>query len=176
MNIEPLCHRRVPLEKGLALEAAFTAEGWSTNPGGCRGGPYCLRRLGPVLRSELGQLRDRLQGTRSFAEKCEAVRLVASTLSRGAALNKHLREECYKCETKCKCCSCAHLRGQDAVRRVPAKRQSGKSASGSSKRKNKFGQARSEDPDFRKLKWGPDASAGIAANNSRRARAGGVRK
>jgi hypothetical protein len=176
MQIAPLCDRRVPLDKGLALEAAFTAEGWSKNPAGCRGGPYCLYRLGPALRSELEKLRDKLKGTRSLAAKCEAVQIVASELSRNAALNKHLREECYKCGTKYTCCACKHLRGKDAVLCVPPKRRSGTSVSGSSKRKKKYGKTRSADPNFRQEKWGPDVAAGIWENNSRRTRSHGVRK
>ena len=167
MSIEPLCDRRVSIEKGLLLEAAFTAEGWSTNLDGCRGGPYCLRRLGPVLRSELHKLRDRLRGTRSLAAKCEAVQAVAAELKRGAALNRHLRAECYKCGLAFHCCACKYLRGKDAVLRAPARR-SGTSASGAAKRKRKYGKSRSADPNFRKDKWGPAVAAGIRANNTRR--------
>lgn len=59
---------------------------------------------------------------------------------------------------------------------VPKKKASGGAgASGSTKRKRKYGQQRSENPDFKKSKWGTNVKKGIQNNNERRERQSGRR-
>ena len=180
LKLEELLGRRTSEDKALALEAAFTATHWADNPKKVRGGPYCLGRLDGKLTCELKKLAQELNASSRSChrERIQIVIAVAQGLPRTGPLNRHLRGECFRCGVKfqhCLCRSSPHSGDRAPGGSTAKRRASGRSQSGSTKRKKKFKKARSANPDFRKLKWGPNVAAGIAANNDRRARASGVR-
>ena len=163
LQLKPMHLRRVPEENALALEAAFTAEAWQTQPEEVRGGPYCLSRLDAKLKRELRLLAASLEGKSLLHEKVCAVQQVASSLPRRGALNRHLRGECFKCGGKFGNCSCRVPRVGFYVHEEPPKRRSGKSESGSKKRK-RWGWPAS-DPRALEHKWGSDVEANRAEDN-----------
>ena len=163
LKLTPMHLRRVSEKKALALEAAFTAVAWQAKPEEVRGGPYCLSRLDAKLKRELGLLAASLEGKSLLQEKVLAVQEVAASLPRRGALNRHLRGECFRCGGKFAKCSCRVPRVGFHVDEEPPKRRSGKSLSGSKKRK-RWGWPAS-DPRAVEHKWGSDVEANRAADN-----------
>ena len=83
----------MPEKKGLALEAAFTAEAWMADPKGVRGGLYCLSRLGGGFTGELRAVAEATGEADTMESKAKAVKAVARRLGAGSALWKHLRNQ-----------------------------------------------------------------------------------
>ena len=166
LRLTPLCSRRVPEAKALALEAAFTAEQWQGNPGEVRGGPYCLARLPRAHTSQLRLLSTSLDGKSLLKERVEVVEEVAASLPKRSALSRHLRGECYKCGGKFAQCSCRTRSVGFHAQETPAKRKSGRSGpsvSGNRKRQKKGWKC--SDPEHIKHKFGADTVANRRANN-----------
>ena len=153
LQLKSLLGRRVSEKKGLALEAAFTAEAWLQDPKGVRGGPYCLSRLDGELTSELRAVAEAVADEDFLHAKATAVQRVARQLGAGSAIAKHLRNECFRCGEHFRKCACRNKRRTSAdvpSQQRPSRSRSGPSLSGAQKRK---GLKRS--PEKTVLKWGP---------------------
>ena len=174
---------RQSLDSGLALEAACTAEAWvgSMAPE-VRGGPWCRGRLTARDKEEMRLVAEALLGQRTQMDREAAVRRVAGQCSRQGSLQRHLRCECFKCGEHFGRCSCIGLRRTDAhLDMPPPKSRSGKSPTGSRKRKDgrsKPGWTRGKELQY---KWGADVEANRARdkrnwNQQNPDRGSGVRK
>ncbi len=159
--------RRVGLDRGLALEAAFTAKAWRDNPTEVRGGPWCLGRLTQDDKNELQEVYDAVEGESLLIDQERAVREAAARLPRRGSLNRHLHQECFRCGRPLVKCSCRGLGRKDDVLHVaPTKRRSG----GPGKSGHEWREAKglqSGDAGYKRHKWGIDAKAAIKRANAK---------
>ena len=150
-----LHQRPLPHKVALCLEVVETVT--TDSLGAC----YAQKRVSPEQRSEIHQLKQGLQGCRSLVEKIRTVGLVAKTTCRDGPLNRHIRNECFKCgESYGSSCQCKTGSLQsDASKPIPRKRQSGRNTVTGAFRRRWIMKLSARDEEYRKHKWGPNWQA-----------------
>ena len=162
LQLQPL-GRRVDLETGLALEAAYTAMAWVSNQDEVRGGPWCMKKLLGKDVAELTKVAEALKGKKTNAEMVEAINDAAGQLPRRGSLRRHLHNECFKCKGPFGSCRCQGLCRQDVGFNPPPRNRSGKSQCGNWKRK----QLQLTAAEYYKLKWGAHVATNRAKDNAK---------